>query len=345
MTDQFLVRQPSLENHWRSVILFGRNVASYKFALGKSLLELVGQGREFVTLQELAVPFSKHVCDHISKADKQGTFSGSTKFLESCRGYVNGQSTHEELIDSTTRLGFNNVIDAFHNVGDGEIGKRFYEDERRSTNKGIRLRQEAFELLSGDHAESLPAEIEARWRLVETAWGLQVPVSAIEVQYDLEAEELQIQDRNRRKSITGCRDALNGYQKGACFYCGTTISVISGSTLLADVDHLIPHCLKNHLAPKNLNGVWNLVLACKHCNRGQGGKSDSLPDIRFAIQLHIRNEYYITSHHPLRETIINQTGKTREDRRRFLDDVWNDAHSLRATPRFWVPADRRHEGI
>ena len=31
---------PTLENQWHSVILFGRNVASYKFALGQSLLEL-----------------------------------------------------------------------------------------------------------------------------------------------------------------------------------------------------------------------------------------------------------------------------------------------------------------
>ena len=37
--------QPTLENYWRSVILFGRNVASYKFALGKSLLELSQQGK------------------------------------------------------------------------------------------------------------------------------------------------------------------------------------------------------------------------------------------------------------------------------------------------------------
>jgi type I restriction enzyme M protein len=33
---EFTEVQPSLENHWRSIILFGRNVASYKFALGKS---------------------------------------------------------------------------------------------------------------------------------------------------------------------------------------------------------------------------------------------------------------------------------------------------------------------
>jgi len=28
---------PSIENYWRSIILFGKNVASYKFALAQSL--------------------------------------------------------------------------------------------------------------------------------------------------------------------------------------------------------------------------------------------------------------------------------------------------------------------
>jgi len=36
--DEFTQVQPSLESYWRAVILFGRNIASYKFALGKSLL-------------------------------------------------------------------------------------------------------------------------------------------------------------------------------------------------------------------------------------------------------------------------------------------------------------------
>jgi len=44
--------QPTLENYWRSIILFGRNVASYKFGLGKSLLELSQQGKEIITLQK-----------------------------------------------------------------------------------------------------------------------------------------------------------------------------------------------------------------------------------------------------------------------------------------------------
>jgi hypothetical protein len=37
---EFLERQRTPENYWRAVILFGQNVASYKFALAKSLIEL-----------------------------------------------------------------------------------------------------------------------------------------------------------------------------------------------------------------------------------------------------------------------------------------------------------------
>jgi len=33
----FLESKPQTESIWRSVILFGRNVASYKFALGKTV--------------------------------------------------------------------------------------------------------------------------------------------------------------------------------------------------------------------------------------------------------------------------------------------------------------------
>jgi hypothetical protein len=59
----FIDIQPTLENYWRSVILFGRNVASYKFALGKSLLELAQQQKEVISLQDLSIPFSRHLCD------------------------------------------------------------------------------------------------------------------------------------------------------------------------------------------------------------------------------------------------------------------------------------------
>jgi hypothetical protein len=36
----FEEEHPSLESYWRSVVLFGNNVASYKFALAKTLVGL-----------------------------------------------------------------------------------------------------------------------------------------------------------------------------------------------------------------------------------------------------------------------------------------------------------------
>ena len=115
--------QPTLENYWRSIILFGRNVASYKFALGKSLLELSQQGKETVSLEELAEPFARHICEHLQIAAKQAT-SASSRFLDTCRKFNADEIKKEELLDATAKLGFNNVIDAFHVVHDGEISDK-----------------------------------------------------------------------------------------------------------------------------------------------------------------------------------------------------------------------------
>jgi len=160
--------QPTLENHWRSIILFGRNVASYKFALGKSLLDLAQQGKEVVTLEELPEPFSCHICEHLQLADKQAT-SKSSRFLDACKKFNSGDVEKEELLDTTAKLGFVNVIDAFHIVHDGEIGVRFFTDERKGKEKGVRLTDYFFRLTEQYQYRNLPTEVEARWRLVETA--------------------------------------------------------------------------------------------------------------------------------------------------------------------------------
>jgi len=44
MSQSFIDKDPSLETCWRSIILLGRNVASYKFALAKSLLDVQNKG-------------------------------------------------------------------------------------------------------------------------------------------------------------------------------------------------------------------------------------------------------------------------------------------------------------
>jgi hypothetical protein len=109
-----------------------------------------------------------------------------------------------------------------------------------------------------------------------------------------------------RVAVTAARHALNGYQKGHCFYCFDAISAADGNPLV-DVDHFFPWSLSTRKVLGgniNINGVWNLVLSCVVCNRGPSGKFDMIPSSNLVARLHQRNEFLINSHHPLRETLI-----------------------------------------
>ena len=322
-------------------MLFGRNVASYKFALAKSLLELNEQGQEVVGLADLAEPFSRHICDHLETADRQGS-SQSSRFLDSCRAFNRGELTREELLVVTERLGFENVIDAFHVVGKGPVPVRFFEDERRGSTRGIRITDELRELTLTAPAEGLAAETESRWRLVEKAWELNLPRNLLTVDFDPETKMLFPYNRARRTAITPARDALNGYQKGSCFYCFDHLSLSVGDSGVAHVDHFFPHMLKqtDWGLDANLDGVWNLVLACPTCNGG-AEKSASLPVLEYLERLHQRNEFLIGSNHPLRETLIAQTGQSEKDRGDFLNGLYLKARASGIGGETWKTEPRR----
>lgn len=138
----FLECQPSRENYWRSIILFGRNVASYKFAL--ALLEFKDRKDDLVTLEDLALPFARHVCGHLAHSPKQST-APSSRFLNACDQFNTGKMSETQLQEITCKLGFNNVIDAFHVVNQSPIDLRFFEDERKTAG-GIRLTEELLNL-------------------------------------------------------------------------------------------------------------------------------------------------------------------------------------------------------
>jgi len=326
---------PSHENYWRAIILFGRNVASYKFALAKSLYDLRERDNDLVTLEELAPLFSHHVSEHLKINDKQAT-SASSKYLNACREFNRGEISYERLMDMTRKHAFANVIDAFHVVHNSELNSKFFYDERKE-NKGIRLTDNFYQIAESPSFYNLNAETESRWRLVETAWSLGMSKRVVEVQYDEESSLLHTQSADfKRVNITSSRAALNGYQKGKCFYCYRDISLISGSDDLCDVDHFFPHMLKYCADGKPVDGVANLVLACKSCNRGTNGKFERIPSKMLLERLHTRNEYLIGSHHPLRETLILQTGLREKDRIRFLQDAY-DCATLTIPQDKWEP--------
>jgi hypothetical protein len=334
MTTQFQINDPSLESQWRAIILFGKNSATYKFAFAKSLLGLIEQEKTKISLDELAIPFANSIVEHLKKSDKQGN-AVSSKFLEGCRNYINETITKEDLYSLTEKYGFVNVVDAFQNVNGGTIPNAFYEKNYSQGKKEIVVTDNLLKIKELFQYRNLEQEVEARWNLVETAWNLQINPNLLEVKYD-ESKSLFFIESNlmRRIDITSVRDSLNGYQKGKCFYSYQDISINKNDINICEVDHFLPHV--NKLAHSqngaNINGVWNLVLADSSINLH---KKARIPEKRFLHRLFNRNEFYIESKHPLSETIINQTGLTKENRRRFLEDQYNLAltHSIQQ----WKP--------
>ena len=331
----FVDVEPTLENYWRAIILFGKNTASYKFALAKSLIDVsLERQSDLITLDDLALPYALHLAEHLKHSPKQST-GRMGQFIQACQDYNVGKIDEDRLIQITKKEGFKYVLDAFHVVNTKAVTERFYDvvneeffiDERRY-NKGIRLTDNLFKLfyIYDNSAKDLNQETESRWNLVEKAWELNINKNLIAVEFDQETKQLFTHDsKHRGTNITTSRGALNGYQKSRCFYCFKEISISSDDDLLADVDHFFPHLLKPDVAnagccrPVNVDGVWNLVLSCAECNRGESGKFAQVPSIELLERLHTRNEYLIGSHHPLRETLIMQTGSSERDRKYFLD--------------------------
>lgn len=324
---EFQENDISLETQWRSLILFGRNSATYKFAFAKSLLDAINKEKTKVSLKDLAVPFSKCIADHLLISDKQGN-SKSSKFLDYCRSYNNGQLPLDKLHDYTEKFGFVNVVDAFQNINGGKINDPFYEKNYNGKTKEIIITDNLLQLKENFHFNSFENEVEARWNLVETAWNINVNPRLLEVKYDKKGSIFYIENNlNRRRDITSVRDALNGYQKGKCFYSFQNISIEKSSENICHVDHFLPHRnKKNHYKEgANLDGVWNLVLINNDVHNSKGTK---VPNLKFLKRLYNRNEFYIKSKHPLSETIINQTGNNKYKRRDFLQKHYDIAYGI-----------------
>lgn len=312
----------SLESQWRAIILFGKNSATYKFAFAKSLLELVSLEKTAVSLQDIAPSYVQSILQHLKQNDKQGNSKSST-FLEACRKFNEDKIDNDHLLDITIKHGFNNVIDAFHTVNGSFVNDVFYHKDYNGSQKNIVITDSLLSLKDSLQFTNFNQEVDARWNLVETAWNLEINPNLLEVRLDEELNLLFFENRMmKRKNISSARDSLNGYQKGKCFYSFQDISIKSDDENLCAIDHFFPHVHKIQLNDNgaNVNGVWNLVLTDQKVNNQKRAK---IPDIKYLERLYKRNEFYIASKHPLGETIVNQTGKTADERRCFLQKQYD----------------------
>ena len=87
----FFDNDPTLQSYRRSIILYGRNVASYKFALAKALIDLNKKPNDLIKLEDLAVPFSNHLCDHLKNNDNKSKYLNKPRkkrFVELSEGRI-----------------------------------------------------------------------------------------------------------------------------------------------------------------------------------------------------------------------------------------------------------------
>ncbi len=295
-------------------------------------------GKTRVSFDDLAIPFAAEVVDHLRKYPKQGT-SESSRFLNACRSHLNGELGINALHEATAKLGFVNVVDAFHNVHGEPIPSPFYVRDVAHGGKHLVFTDKLFKLTESIQFDNLQPEVEARWTLVETAWNIEMNPRLLQVCHDREQELLYLRlNQSSRVDLSSARDALNGYQKGKCFYSFKDVSINNHDANFCDVDHFFPHVNRQvHLeqGQADLNGVWNLVLCDSAINRFE--KTAKLPHLRFLERLHNRNEFYINSKHPLSETIQNLTGNTEGRRRAFLQRQYDIARSTLCP--IWVPKE------
>jgi 5-methylcytosine-specific restriction endonuclease McrA len=331
-SSSWLADTTDLGRRWRAVLLFGSNTASYKFALGGALLELARSGQDEIKLEDLAVPFASRVCDHLKTEDRQAVNPGST-FLNACRDYNNESIELDELVSAVMNQGFRYVFDAFHRVDHEDVAP-FFSLEGPGSNKKLILSPD----LPGeapDRIDLLDRELESRWKLVEAAWAARVPTALLDVEYSQDSQSLSVvrTSSGGRSGVGNAAYALSGYQGGRCFYCGVALDSEELDTR-TNVDHVIPFQLAKYLVGQNIDHVWNLVDACFKCN---STKSARLPLFKFLDKLSQRNEYFIRSHHPLREALIRATGPTTKQRTDFITAVHSDASDLKPGLR-WIPS-------
>ena len=161
----FYENDPSLQSYWRSIVLYGKNVASYKFALAKSLIDLKGQPNDLIKLEDLASSFSKHLCEHLKHNDKQST-NPSNSFLNTCRKFNSNETSLDELIQATKKLGFIYVI-AFMSILFLAIWQTFESENNKSSMQLVDERLSLIEEQINIVDETNPSVIRALNRRVD----------------------------------------------------------------------------------------------------------------------------------------------------------------------------------
>lgn len=293
----------------RTIILFGRNVSTYKFALANVLLGSKAQSS--FKYEELRDDFLKELYAHYLKNPNQ--YQGGSNSLTSAFDKYSKDSDWEKLVPITERNIYNNVFDAFHNVGGSTIKEEFKLFEHDKESRRLVMTDNFIKIVENTNlSDQIAKENQSRWNIVEEAWKNKLSPNMLI--YETDQNVYSVTQDNERVNLRSAVDILLPYQQGRCFYCNKKLNPESESIEhdFPDVDHLIPHsAFSKHFDLMNINsnGMWNLVIACQECNRGASGKFDQPPEVRYYDKLISRNILFTQEHkHSLKNTILLSIG-------------------------------------
>jgi CRISPR/Cas system Type II protein with McrA/HNH and RuvC-like nuclease domain len=156
----------------------------------------------------------------------------------------------------------------------------------------------------------IKSENQSRWNVVEEAWKNKLSPNLLEY---VEGEFISVSSSFERVNLRSAINILFPYQKGKCFYCNKQMrtDALKEENDFPDVDHFLPFSFATRieLMGANINGVWNLVLACRECNRGDNGKFNAPADKVYFEKLLKRNLYFTEEHkHSLKNSVLISLG-------------------------------------
>jgi hypothetical protein len=292
-------------NIFRTIVLFGKNVSTYKFALGSVLMKQ--DPKSEIRITDITQDFLKELYSHYQQSPKQWT-GGENSVTRAFDTYANG-GNWEEMVKVAEKSIYNNVFDAFHNIGGSSIKDECRLFEYNKVSKILTLTDTLNKILHKELSKStIINENQTRWRLVEEAWRNSLSPNILE--YDNgEFHSYNLLNPDIRTNLRSAVNVLLPYQKGRCFYCNKEINQNASvcDHDFPDVDHVFPFSslIRRNIRPLRSNGIWNLVIACQECNRGNSGKFDSPPSPKYFQKLLTRNILFTEEHrHSLKNSIL-----------------------------------------
>jgi hypothetical protein len=300
----------STQDHWKALVLYGLNTATYKIAFGKTLLKLSAEGTTTVPWEVLSRQFLDQYIARLSvespmpQLDHPGRVTVMERVVAKCRS---GNIGYDQAIEMVGRHAFDDVVPRFQNLGRrSAFTGMFYEF---TAGQNLVLTDDLLKL-SETNREELEAELDARWGLLEGAF--KIGTNNFQLNNDLRL--IYIENGYERTSITKNIPFLQGYQGNTCFYCGEPIH---GSD--TEVDHVLPRQVIQH------DEIWNLALAHSICN---GQKVDRLIGPHFLQKLIARNENIMGSNHPWKKRIEAALGKTKVQRKKTTEDHYANVSQI-----------------